>query len=206
MVREKGWKGKESRKRLLDAAAEEFALRGFHDTKVSTIVKQAGFTQPSFYLYFPSKEAVFEEIVQEFQSDLGELTASLRLEPGIEPEELLKRVMQALEKIFRFLVRNPHKTRIGLFLAPQAEQIKEALTAHLLENLRAEQAAGYFRSDVEMATVAECLIGMIERLTATYLLPGKKTPAELAKQVVDVLMYGMLPREKQAGQSNKWEE
>jgi len=198
VVREKGWKGKESRKRLLEAAAEEFALRGFHETKISTIVKQAGLTQPSFYLYFASKEAIFDEIIHDFRSGLGELTASIRLEPGIEPEHLLQRIVQALEMVFSFLVRNPHMTRIGLFLAPQAEQIKEDLTSLLLENLRAEQEAGYFRADVEMATVAECLLGMIERLTVTHLLPGKQTPARLAKQLVDVLMYGMLPRESKA--------
>ena len=32
--------------------AEEFAVNEFHATKVSTIVRKAGVTQPTFYLYF----------------------------------------------------------------------------------------------------------------------------------------------------------
>lgn len=63
----------------------------------------------------------------------------------------------------------------------------------LKENLEAEQQLGYFRPELDMETVAECLIGMIEHLTDSYLLPGTRDPASLAMQVVDLLMQGMRP-------------
>lgn len=192
MAREKGLKGIESRERLLAAAAEEFANRGFHETKVSTIVKRAGLTQPAFYLYFPSKEAVFDELVNAFRTRLHALIGSSRFEAQVEAQDVPKRVRMAVETFFRFLEATPHLTRIGLFLAPKAEEIKKELIALIAFNLSAEQQAGYFRSDLSMETVAECLVGIVERLTLSQLLPGIKSPESLASQVVDLLLYGML--------------
>jgi len=192
MTKEIGKKGKESRQRLLDAATAEFAERGFHDAKVSSIVKKSGLTQPSFYLYFPSKEAIFEEIVGHFRSRLRELTQKARLEAGIEAKEVSERVYLAVETIFLFLAEVPDLTRIGFYLAPESSEIKEELASLLKENLQTEQQAGYFHPELEMETVAECLIGIMERLTFTCLPPGKQDPQSLAKQVVNLLLHGML--------------
>ncbi|MCY9220159.1 TetR/AcrR family transcriptional regulator, partial [Bacillus licheniformis] len=82
--------------------------------------------------------------------------------------------------------------RIGFFLSPEAGEMKKDLTLALKENLKAEQELGYFRSDLEMETVAECLTGMIEHLADIYLLDGSKDPSSLAKQITDLLIHGML--------------
>ncbi|HUY51916.1 MAG TPA: TetR/AcrR family transcriptional regulator [Streptosporangiaceae bacterium] len=54
------------RERLVSAAAEVFAVSGYHASKVSDIVGRAGVAQGTFYLYFRSKEAVFLELVDRF--------------------------------------------------------------------------------------------------------------------------------------------
>jgi len=51
-----------------------------------------------------------------------------------------------------------------------------------------------FHSELDMETVAECLIGMIEHLTDSFLLTGIKDPASLAAEVVNLLIYAMLPK------------
>lgn len=195
MAQEKGWKGRESRERLLVIAAEEFAGRGFHETKISTIVARAGLTQPSFYLYFSSKEAIFQELVNDFRTRLYKTLEEIRLTPGAKTHDVPHRVLEAVQTVFRFLVATPHLTRIGLFLAPEADEIKGQMLSLVTSNLKAEQQAGYFRSDFEMGTVAECLLGMVERLTLSQLLTGVREPESLAMQVVNLLMYGMVGNE-----------
>ncbi|MCC8353204.1 TetR/AcrR family transcriptional regulator [Bacillus sp. AF23] len=194
MKSRKGRKGEESRKRLLKAAAQEFSIRGFHETKVSAIVKRAGLTQPSFYLYFQSKEAIFLELINDFHSRLRKLTESLLLETRLHANDLTNKVLSAVETVFQFLAEDKDLTRIGFFLNPEAKQLKQDVAMVLKGNLEAEQRLGYFRSELEMETVAECLIGMIEHLTDSYLLTGIKDPASLAAQVVNLLIYGMLPK------------
>ncbi|KJJ40403.1 TetR family transcriptional regulator [Bacillus subtilis] len=194
MKSKKGRKGEESRKRLLEAAANEFSNRGFHETKVSEIVKRAGLTQPSFYLYFQSKEAIFDELITNFHSRIKKLTESLLLENGLNTKDVSKRVLSAVETVFQCLDEDKDVTKIGFFLNPEAKQMKKDLAMVLKENLEAEQRLGYFDSELDMETVAECLIGMIEHLTDSFLLTGIKEPASLAAQVVNLLIYGMLPK------------
>ncbi|MDM5300640.1 TetR/AcrR family transcriptional regulator [Bacillus subtilis] len=193
MKSKKGRKGEESRKLLLKAAANDFASRGFHETKVSDIVKRAGLTQPSFYLYFQSKEAIFEELITDFHSRVKKLTESLLLENGLNTKDVSQRVLSAVETVFQCLAEDKDVTKIGFFLNPEAKQMKKDLAMVLKENLEAEQRLGYFRSELDMETVAECLIGMIVHLTDSFLLTGIKDPASLAAQVVNLLIYGMLP-------------
>lgn len=188
----KGWKGKESRSKILAIAAREFAEHGYNDTKISTIVSKAGLTQPSFYLYFSNKETVFEELVNEFRVRLRHLTKSLRMATGVEQEQLPQRLIESLEKIFVFLAEDPDITCIGLFLAPDAEEIKAELTQTVVDNLRAEQATGYFRSDLSMSMAAECIVGVVLHFTKSYLLRGLGEPANLAKEIGGFLMNGML--------------
>lgn len=70
------------------------------------------------------------------------------------------------------------------------------MVKQIKDNLDFEVDAGYFRKDLDTQTVAECLIGIIERLTFIQLLPQKKQPQEIATDIVDLLIEGMLNREK----------
>lgn len=198
-MRKKGSVGKESKARLLAAAIEEFAQHGYHEAKVSSIVARAELTQPSFYLYFQSKDAVFRELVDDFRSRLNKLVEQSRMEPGLEPEKVLPTAKGALESIFQFLAEEPNMTRIGLFLAPEAADIKAEMAAMIFANLLAEQQEGYFSVEADMGIAADCLVGIIERLTVTRLLNGKEDPEMLAMQVKDLFFYGLSPTKRDRG-------
>jgi AcrR family transcriptional regulator len=188
----KGANGNESRQRLLDAAAEEFALYGFYQTKISSIVARAGMTQPAFYLHFESKDAIFAELVDIFQSQLSELVKNSRIEPGKAVHEVKKEVKAALVSWFRFLSGSPALTRIGFFHSKESVHFKAWLADILEEKMVLERAAGYLRADVDLSFAAEALIGIIERLTLTNLLPGRDDPVHLAEQTSLLLFDGLL--------------
>jgi AcrR family transcriptional regulator len=50
---------------LLAAALDCFVEKGFAATRMEDIAKRAGLSKGTFYLYFPSKQAVFEALVRE---------------------------------------------------------------------------------------------------------------------------------------------
>jgi len=185
-------KGKASRARLLAVAASEFARRGYHDVRISDIVAVAGLTQPAFYLYFSSKEAIFLEITEIFHNRVKELIDNSLLDSGREMEEIFEYIKTKLKKFFEFLATDPDLTRIGLFIDPNRTQIKADMILMIQRNLVKEQQAGYFRGDLDMEFVAECLVSMIERLTDSRLLPGLSDANRLATQVVDLLLKGMI--------------
>ena len=55
----------DTRQRLLDAAADTFAERGYHGTRIDSVSQRAGVAKGTIYNYFPSKEAVLETLVAE---------------------------------------------------------------------------------------------------------------------------------------------
>jgi AcrR family transcriptional regulator len=55
----------ETRRRLLEAAAQVFIRRGFQGASVEEICAEAGFTRGAFYSNFESKEEMFVELLQE---------------------------------------------------------------------------------------------------------------------------------------------
>jgi AcrR family transcriptional regulator len=49
---------------ILDAAFHEFGERGLAGTRLDDIARRAGVAKGTIYLYFPNKEALFEEMVR----------------------------------------------------------------------------------------------------------------------------------------------
>ena len=56
-------RGRRTRRAILDAAADEFGERGFHEASISGITRRAGVALGSFYTYFDTKDAVFRALV-----------------------------------------------------------------------------------------------------------------------------------------------
>ncbi|WP_186579943.1 TetR/AcrR family transcriptional regulator [Aquibacillus kalidii] len=191
--RKAGASGEESRAKLLVIAAEEFAEKGFYETKISSIVKKANVTQPTFYLYFESKEAIFKELVESFRGKLFDLAAGSRIETGLAPEKVPERIIQGLSAIFTLFKENINETRIGFLQSSESEEIKTQLASMIELNLIAEREDGYFNVALDMGTVAESLVGIMERLTITQLFKGLKEPSQIATEIVNLFLFGMLP-------------
>lgn len=193
--RRKGSDGEVSRALLLRIAADEFAEYGYYETKISNIVRKANVTQPTFYLYFKSKEAIFKELEGLFRAKLASLTRDSLLDDGLDEASLPERIAKRLSAIFQFFDKNRSLSRIGFYISPIATDIKAQIAAQLERNLLKEAKAGYFHLTIDMSTVANGLVGMIEQLTATKLWTGEKTAAELAKEIVAIVLCGLKKEE-----------
>jgi AcrR family transcriptional regulator len=53
------------RRQLLDVARDVFARRGFHATSMDDVAAAAGVTKPVLYQHFPSKRALFVELLDD---------------------------------------------------------------------------------------------------------------------------------------------
>lgn len=185
-------RGEESRARLLAAAARKFAQHGYHETKVSTIVADAGVSQPTFYFYFPSKEAIFAELVDSFRQRIRALAEDEPLCTSHSLSYITAQTQARMEAIFQLFADNPNITRISFFQAPETEQIKAEMTERLHNRLRMMQEAGYIRSDVSIDVMADYWLGAVERLTERYLFTGKCDPQNLARQATNLVLKGIL--------------
>jgi AcrR family transcriptional regulator len=65
-------RGRKTLRLILDAAAEEFGERGYHEGSIARIAQRAGVAIGSFYTYFDSKEAVFRALVADMSRQVRE--------------------------------------------------------------------------------------------------------------------------------------
>lgn len=73
----------ETQARIVEAARVRFLSDGFERTRMLDVARDAGLAKGTLYLYFPTKEALFEEVVSLM---LGGAVQRLELEPP-GPEE-----------------------------------------------------------------------------------------------------------------------
>lgn len=89
-------RGDDTRASLLVAAAEQFTETGYHATSVSEICTAAGVSKGAFYHHFPSKQAAFLAL---FDQWLEELQASL--EPIDVPGETVAERLEGYGGVMR---------------------------------------------------------------------------------------------------------
>jgi len=70
-------RGHRTRSRLLAAGAEVIAAKGLHAARVDDIVEAARSSHGTFYLYFSSKEDLFEQLVVDVAGEVRSLVADL---------------------------------------------------------------------------------------------------------------------------------
>jgi AcrR family transcriptional regulator len=72
-------RGRRTLRAILDAAAEEFGERGYHEAAIARIAQRAGVAIGSFYTYFDSKEAVFRALVGDMSAQVRDTVAPVIL-------------------------------------------------------------------------------------------------------------------------------
>ena len=62
--------GRETVRKLLEAGMVEFEVRGFHGVRVDDVVRRAGISHGTFYLYFSNKEDLFKALLKDALHDM----------------------------------------------------------------------------------------------------------------------------------------
>ncbi len=103
-------RAEETRERILAAAEECFARQGYDATGVAEICERAGVSKGAFFYHFPTKQAVFLELLGRWLEGLEQKLNLMRVEVSSVPEALLRMagVAQqvfgmARERLFIFL-------------------------------------------------------------------------------------------------------
>jgi AcrR family transcriptional regulator len=79
---------------LLDAALDVFFEKGFAAARLEDIAARAGVSKGTVYLYFSSKEDVFDALVRAIPQANVEQVRALAADPAIPAHEMLGRVLR----------------------------------------------------------------------------------------------------------------
>lgn len=189
-------RGRRTLRKLLDAAAEEFGEKGFHEASISGITRRAGTALGSFYTYFESKEALFQALVRDMSARVkfgaGAAMEELREkgEPGALDIEAI-----AFASFLRFARDHKEIYRIideSEFVDPAAyRQHYETTAQRIYERLQAGAKSGELRGDLSEAH-AWALMGMNVFLGLRYAVWSTGEPEEEAIDAArSILQHGL---------------
>ena len=95
-------RGRDTKRRLLDAGATVLAAKGYHATRVDDVVKLAETSHGTFYLYFPNKEELFRALAAEVAEEMQALAEALEpLGPGATGRLRLQQWIRQFAELYR---------------------------------------------------------------------------------------------------------
>ncbi|MDF0500924.1 TetR family transcriptional regulator [Burkholderia cenocepacia] len=198
-----------TRRRILMAAAEEFANGGLFGARVDQIARRAETNERMLYYYFGSKEQLFTAVLEHAFSALTEAERVLDLD-GVAPVEAVTRLAHFVWDYYRDhpeLLRlinneNLHEARY-LHKSTRIREMMSPIVAKLGNVLMRGQKAGLFRNDVDPLRFYVTLSGLgyyivSNRFTLAATLGRDFTDtderAEMVRMNTEVLLAYLLRR------------
>ena len=154
--------GRESRRKILEAAAAVAGERGYEGTSIAQVSRASGLPASSIYWHFADKDALLAAVVEEgIELWLNQVTHG-------EGETLVERASALCLGVARTFRESPDFLRLGLMLVLERRPIEPAARRSYLR-LRAEAID---RIAAELRQVRPLLTGDDAHLLATYVLAG----------------------------------
>lgn len=171
----------ETRRKILESAAQVFSEKGFYGAVVDDIVKASGTSKGAVYFYFESKEQIFLSLVEDFVGRIArDIQVAVHRSRGLVAQveatvATLVRSFQAHRALAKLVLID------WLMAGPEFQGKRIALKAMLAEVLRgyldrAVQDAKIPPQDTEIA--AYVWIGAISEVVIRWLHTGKPNPLE----------------------------
>jgi AcrR family transcriptional regulator len=179
----------ERRQQLLEVACELFARSGFHDTSMDDIAEGAGVTKPVLYQHFPSKKALYGELLEDTGRRLLDHLerATSRATSGRE------RVEAGFRAYFQFAVGDRSSFRL-LFGASIRSDPDFARTVDGVLRAAADTISTLIEipaSDEQRKVLASALVGMAEAVGRRALTEPGVDADELAGWIAEFAWFGL---------------
>ena len=184
-------RGQRTRQKILTAAEEVFGARGYEAASIVDITRSAGVAQGTFYLYFPSKKAVFAELVDE----LGAMLRRTLAAAVVELDDRLDVERAGLQAFLVFVQQHKNLYRIVRQAEFVDEELYRAYYRRLAkgyeEGLARAMKAGQVRK-LDPEAVAYALMGIFDFLGMRWVLwEGKLPPKRVLDDVFAMVREGL---------------
>lgn len=170
-------KQEDTKHKIIENALELFALRGYDAVSVGDIAKSVGIKAPSLYNHFPSKQAIFDAIVEDtarqYEADTGKINIHVQnaaqdisVFTGITEDVLFEKLRQ----IFEYSLHNKTVSRFRRMMTIEqfrSPELAELYSERYVERLIAYHS-GIFRALIATGEIAD---GDTEALAMMYVAP-----------------------------------
>ena len=160
-------KQEDTRERILEQALELFSEKGYDSVSVGEIARAVGIKAPSLYNHFPSKQAIFDAIVEstaaQYEADTGKIdihVQNVSQDIPVFTEITAEALFEKVRQIFEYSLHNAPISRfrrmmtIEQFRSPElaalySRRYVDRLLAYHAGIFRALIAAGELQAEAE---------------------------------------------------------
>jgi TetR/AcrR family fatty acid metabolism transcriptional regulator len=182
---------------IIEAAVRVFARKGYFNSRVSDVAREAGIAAGTIYLYFDTKEEI---LITLFREKMAAFVSALR-KAIAEERDALAKLRRLVRLHFQMLEGNPDLAEVvqvelrqgqKLFRGPASQEIATyfALISSVLDE---GVAAGRFRADLPVKVATKMLFGAMDQMATSWVL-GKRgyRLADTAEAVAEIFVQGIV--------------
>ena len=187
-ARPRSGRGERTRRRILDAAESVFAELGYHEASIVRITEAAGVAQGTFYIYFSSKQQVFDKVVL----DLNHRVRQAMTEASFQAPSRLEAERRGFAAFFDFTAEHPSLYRLirqAEFVSPEIlHQHYERIISGYIPHLEAAMASGEV-ARTDPTVLAWALIAVGEMAGMKWILwdDHRSMPPRVFEELVAVI-------------------
>ena len=167
-------KGELRKQQILECAKKLFSKKGYHNTHVEDIHKEAKIGKGTFYEYFKNKEELFIALLVKFLDDWEE--AVLDTTANLVAEDIRTYYRTLIKRSLVFFQSNEDLCNIYLRVGPGTdevfepyiEQFEEKMLQYVKTDLDRGVKAGVLRKDLDIELMANILLGAFLRTSYYY--------------------------------------
>jgi AcrR family transcriptional regulator len=181
----------ERRAGILDAALAVFSARGYHQSSIDDIAREAGISKALIYEHFDSKQGLYGDLLEQNANELFERLASSLAE--VEVASGAARLATGLDAFFAFVEERRDAWRI-LFrdvadpeTSAALDRIVEQVTvvvAALIAQDPGARSQGRDESELAIRVLAQMLVGAVQSVANWW----AEHPEVAREQAVELVM------------------
>lgn len=177
------------RSQLLEVACDVFAARGFHATSMDDVAEAAGVTKPVLYQHFPSKRALYRELLEDVDRRLLDAvrSATARAESGRE------RVQEGFAAYFHFVAGNRAAFRLLFGASVRNDPEFAALAERTIDEIAAliTDLIEIGPDQEHRRVLAHAVVGMAEATSRLAAIGDDVDPDRLAAWLAEMAWFGL---------------
>jgi AcrR family transcriptional regulator len=192
---------RESRRASVLAVARRiFSEKGYHDTSIDDMIAAAKIARGTFYLYFESKRAIFDELLDHLVTTLQAQVK--RIEVGLDAPDPVEQLNATVDRVLKTLLDNREMARILLREAVgidtdfdrKLSDFYGRIEAMFVSALNTGRQLGVVRP-CDANVVARCTLGSVKEVVQWAFVeqdPMKIDLKKLGREVITNILKGCL--------------
>ena len=186
----------ERRAQVLRHAKQIFAHKGYHRTNVADIISTAGIARGTFYLYFQNKKDLFQELLQQVQTELA--ARILRLRVGPDNPGPVAQLRANLGRVVKYVLEERELTDILLNHSTGFDRdLDEKISAfydHIAALIQRSLDLGIEMQlvrPIDTRAIAYCILGAIKEVVGLLSRDGEADTGRLVEEILDFGLRGV---------------